>query len=76
MHIAHAETALHVIDADRRRVRQAAVAAEPAPPPGRGGAVAALLSLSPHEAIVLCGSDHSDGDDVLAPYVLKLVLPP
>ena len=69
-----AETALHVIDADRRRVRQVAVAAEPAPPPGRGGAVAALLS--PHEAIVLCGSDHSDGDDVPAPYVLKLVLPP
>ena len=43
-------------------------------PPGRGGAVAALLS--PYEAIVLCGSDHSDGDEMLAPHVLKLVLPP
>eukprot|EP00964_Phaeocystis_antarctica_P019806 scaffold10933_cov51-Phaeocystis_antarctica.AAC.1 len=48
------------------------VAGEPRPPVGRGGAVAA--SVSPFEAIVLCGSDHSDGEELLVPHVLKVVL--
>ena len=48
------------------------VAAEPRPPAGRGGALAA--SVSPFEAIVLCGSDHSDNEELLLPHVLKVVL--
>ena len=66
------EESLLVIDVDKQRVREVRVVAEPRPPVGRGGAVAA--SVSPFEAIVLCGSDHSDGEELLVPHVLKVVL--
>ena len=29
---------------------------------------------NPFEAVVLCGSDHADGEELLAPHVLKLAL--
>ena len=78
------EADLHVIDVDRRLVREVAQAARlagqagqvgprGAPPAARGGAVAACVS--PFGAVMLCGSDHADGGEMLAPHVLRLVLP-
>ena len=39
----------------------------------RGGAVAAMLS--PFEALVLTGNDHENEEEMVAPHVMKLVLP-
>ena len=65
---------LHVIDIDRRCVREVhhdhnLVGAElPAP---RGGALCFPLR-SPLETLMLCGSDHEDGDELLSPWVMRL----
>ena len=62
---------LHVIDVERKTVREAVVEGERPLP--RGGAVAAMLS--PFEALVFTGNDHENEEEMVAPHVMKLVLP-
>ena len=72
------EDSMHVVDVERRCVRTAQLGADsdaagPYTPPARGGAV--IAPLSAHEALVMCGSDHFDGHEMLTPHILRLVLP-
>ena len=67
--------ALHVVDVDRRSVRE--VADDPSGmdnrPTPRGGAV--CWPLSEHEALMFSGSSHDDGWETLHPWVLSVTLP-
>ena len=62
---------VHVVDVDARRARK--VGLQGGLPAERGGAVAA--PISPTEWIMLCGSDHVDEEELLAPFRLTLRLP-
>jgi hypothetical protein len=76
---------LHVIDVDRRCVRPLPMASadqarRPLPDPRaaelpapRGGAL--HFPLGAHEAMMMCGSDHDDGEDMREPWLCELVLP-
>ena len=59
------------IHADVRRARtlSGGGGAEPMP---RGGAL--LVRMSAHTALLLCGSDHEDGDGMATPFLLRLPL--
>ena len=70
------ERSVQLLDVDRRRERVAELASSSivlCGPPPRAGAL--LVQLGPEEAVLLCGSDHEDEEDMLTPYLLQLELP-
>jgi len=69
-----------VVDVDRRSMREAIFGDDEqawqrlgSPSPDeRGGAL--MVHLSPTAVLLLCGSGHESGGDMLSPWVLELVL--
>lgn len=74
---------MHVIDVPRMSVREAIMLGDsddegdddPTGPEPRGGALLLPVPDAPHLALLLCGSDHEDGTDMITPFVLELMLP-